>query len=137
PRVKFKNLKEIKLLNHIDTMSNAPWLPSYEYRGGGYSSCEVDTRYELLTVERRSDALPDNTENVGEDAIYQGSDNPLILEQYNTVEFSCQFDLAQYPFDSQLCILSLIMRGVTKDFVSLRRGLDLEGITFQGQSRLM
>ncbi|CAL4139665.1 unnamed protein product, partial [Meganyctiphanes norvegica] len=50
---------------------------------------------------------------------------------------TCQFDLAEYPFDSQLCILSLVLQGVTKDYVSLQKEQGSDGVKFQGPTRLL
>ena len=37
--------------------------------------------------------------------IYQGSENVLILSRVYTTSFTCQFDLALYPFDEQKCLM--------------------------------
>lgn len=53
------------------------------------------------------------------DEVYPGETNSLKLTQTYWVKVSCQMDLQDYPFDSQLCTFNLRLQAFTRELVAL------------------
>ena len=65
--------------------------------------------------------------------LFSGKRNSILLtrEYYN--EYSCDFDLRFYPFDTQMCTMIFEVQGKTDDYVKLEK--DGAGIEFLGEKR--
>ncbi|XP_068240113.1 uncharacterized protein [Palaemon carinicauda] len=128
-RLQFKHLN---LNDELNTISNfIPWLPKLEFLGDGQTMSDVQVRRSTLKVQRLSNPLPDNDQEVQEALIFEGRKNPLVLLRKLTVKTSCIFDLEAFPFDSQICTMAVLLSGVTKDYVRLDpfdKGIDFQGI---------
>ena len=44
------------------------------------------------------------------------------MSNFYSQDFICQFDMAQYPFDTQLCFATFILKGTDKQLVNLISG---------------
>ena len=42
--------------------------------------------------------------------IYEGNENELILDRIYTTSFTCDFNMALYPFDVQECNLIFVLK---------------------------
>ena len=51
--------------------------------------------------------------------MYDGASIPVYLEKIFVIELVCNFDLQNYPFDSQFCELTIVLNDVSDDFVIL------------------
>ncbi|XP_045616941.2 uncharacterized protein [Procambarus clarkii] len=135
-RIKFHHLNEAEFLNTIHlTDDQKPWMPKVEFFGDAFTSSDVTERRSLLVAKRATEPLPDNDENLGEDEIFAGGDNPLVLIKKLTVTTSCQFDLISFPFDTQICKLGVVLLGMTKDYIALVP--EANGVTYVGKRKLL
>ena len=41
--------------------------------------------------------------------LFQGSENTLKLSKTHDTKFLCQYDMAWYPFDSQICTMDIVL----------------------------
>ncbi|XP_064101370.1 glycine receptor subunit alpha-2-like isoform X2 [Macrobrachium nipponense] len=141
-RLVFKHLNKDIELNAISNF--IPWLPELEFLGDGMAMSEVQLRRSRLTVNRQSDPLPDNDQEVQEALVFEGKKNPLILKRKLTITTTCQFDLGAFPFDTQVCTMITRLSKVTKEYVKLEplgRGVHFlgvrRGLEYQLESEVM
>ena len=66
----------------------------------------IDDRTSLL-VRKSSNPSLNSLEDIHEDYLYKGSENPLVMSRFYTVTLHCAFNLTHYPFDRQKCPLTL------------------------------
>jgi hypothetical protein len=52
---------------------------------------------------------------------FNGAENPLSISRVYHAEFLCQFDMAVFPFDTQVCSVVLVLKGNAAKFVKLER----------------
>ena len=58
--------------------------------------------------------------------LFPGSNNAILLRREYYQDFSCEFDLRYYPFDTQACYMIFEIQGKTDNYVKLVK--DGEGI---------
>ena len=56
----------------------------------------------FVTVTREGDFIRSGLDKVDEAEIFEGDENRLTMNQTYTWEFQCQYELQQYPFDTQV-----------------------------------
>ena len=66
----------------------------------------------------RSNPEPSKTTEVMENAVYNGSSNPIELTQRMKIKYDCRFDVKKFPFDDQNC--SFIMKIKQQKMISVR-----------------
>ncbi|KAK3851260.1 hypothetical protein Pcinc_042080 [Petrolisthes cinctipes] len=97
-RVTFHHLNNAEFLNAIHLSdTNKPWMPEVEFFGDAFTASDVQVRRSLLVAQRATGPLPDNDENLVEDEVFAGRDNPFVLIKKLTVTTSCQFDRHHLP----------------------------------------
>ncbi|XP_066983228.1 uncharacterized protein [Macrobrachium rosenbergii] len=141
-RLEFQHLNKNIELNTIADVT--PWLPKVEFLGDEKAMSDVEVRRSTLMVNRQSDPLPDNSQNVQEALVFEGRNNPLILKRKLTIDTPCQFNLEAFPFDTQICTMVTMLSGVTKEYVMLEphgRGVHFlgvrRGLEYQLESEVM
>jgi hypothetical protein len=50
---------------------------------------------------------------------YRGSDSTLAASKHFTIDFICNFQMAWYPFDTQVCLATIDLKSKDWDFVDL------------------
>ncbi|XP_068215954.1 uncharacterized protein [Palaemon carinicauda] len=133
-RLKYHHLNYAETLNTVDD-KDMPWIPMLEFLGDGDTTSLVVEQRKSLRVRRLADPLPDNDENIYEDELFEGKENALIWLRKLTVTTSCQFNLEAFPFDTQSCSMSVLLSGITNEYVILVP--DEKGVSFVGQRKLL
>ena len=64
---------------------------------------------------------------------YEGSENPINYKRKYTKDFSCDIQLNNYPFDSQLCKMRLDLPSKLQGLVRLEPG----ELTFSGSREML
>ena len=49
--------------------------------------------------------------------VYRGENCPIIMKKEYFIRFTCDFDLAMYPFDYNICTLDFEVNGIRKEYV--------------------
>ena len=62
---------------------------------------------------------------------FKGSENSLWFRNEYFEDYSCQFDLHNYPFDTQDCEMRFLVNGKTDSYVKLT--VEPNGIEFMGK----
>lgn len=53
------------------------------------------------------------------ESVYSGEDNPLQMEERQTISFRCHFELQMYPFDTQNCSIFIFINDLHVNFTKL------------------
>ena len=106
-RVKYDNLKKDTVLNALtEDEINTLWLPLILYDNTDQKEVtRLGVEWEwmtFVTVTREGDFIRSGLDKVDEAEIFEGDENRLTMNQTYTWEFQCQYELQQYPFDTQV-----------------------------------
>jgi len=120
PRLNYKNLKDVYYLNSLalDVMSRM-WIPEMSLPNALQAEgTQVDDGATLFILKLGS-RMPDDLSIAREAKVYRGDECPLVMQKEYFILFACDFNLAMYPFDSNVCTLEFEVSGVNKDYVAL------------------
>ena len=106
-RVSYHNLKERDSLNALSEEDYEKlWLPEVIYENTDQKeSTRLGTAWEWKTrviVKREGNLTRSGLETVDETEIFRGNENRLVMSQVYTHTFQCPYELAAYPFDTQV-----------------------------------
>ena len=60
--------------------------------------------------------------------VFTGSDNSITISRVYSIQFYCEYQMAWYPFDQQVCHVEMLMDGVLYNYADLLSGnLDFSG----------
>ena len=87
---------------HLQVPNLITKVPNLIYRNNKEND---DTRSEKsqLKISREGNFLRSGIDVIDEIEIFEGNENPLILMQAYTKVFKCEYHLATFPFDTQVC----------------------------------
>ncbi|XP_076039355.1 uncharacterized protein LOC143024437 [Oratosquilla oratoria] len=117
-RLYFRMVHEDVNLNLVEDVDGI-WYPDSKFAGDDFSICKLETLNTIMWVKTVSLPLPDDDTTTEEDLIYQGNETDIFYEKYFSIEFICRFELANYPFDTQLCPITMRLRHDPDDFTKL------------------
>ena len=106
-RVAYHNLKKQTSLNALtDTDIETVWLPLIVYDNTDQKEVtrlDMDREWTTdVTVTRKGNFTRSGVREIHEAEIFQGAENRLTMNQTNTWEFQCKYELQRYPFDTQV-----------------------------------
>ncbi len=67
----------------------------------------------VLTISKKGKPTKSHQAELASALHFEGAENPLKSSRVYSKEFLCEFNMASYPFDSQVCSVELIMKGNT------------------------
>lgn len=86
------------------------WTPKMLFMNAlGSVMTEVDD-LTVANVDREGKGVIIGTEDPTEAVIFDGASNSILLRREYFFDFSCDFDLHLYPFDTQVCQMELEAR---------------------------
>ena len=112
PRLVYKNLKRNTDLNVLsEDETDAIWTPQivfYNTKGKEESVADERTILSVIPGEEFKFERTDQTtfENI---YMFQGGENNLKLSKTHDTKFLCQYDMAWYPFDTQICTMDIVL----------------------------
>ena len=54
--------------------------------------------------------------------VYSGADNGITISRVYSIKFYCDYQMAWYPFDQQVCMVDMVMDGVLDNYADLLPG---------------
>ena len=102
---------------------------------------------------RVGESLPDDIARSIEASVYDGVDGYIIMSREYFIDWTCDYELVYYPFDTQVrqirknlkdlfiklflkvCKMMFEMSGVTRQYVDL--DVDYDGVEYTGQRTLL
>jgi len=79
---------------------------------------QVDKEATLFII-KIGKRMPDDLSIAREAKVYRGDECPIVIKKEYFINFACDFNLAMYPFDSNVCNMDFEVSGVNKDYVEL------------------
>ncbi len=64
----------------------------------------------MLSIQRHGSSRASPMDEIHNDHHYSGGENDLILSRVYTTSFTCEFDMAHYPFDIQTCSMIFVLQ---------------------------
>ena len=126
PRLRFNNLEGSNILDEEEV--NSIWKPPLVLSNSLELIRLEEDKYLQVEVLRQNKGKLKSEKELHEGMTYDGKENDLIMVAKFETEFSCSYQLHNYPFDSQICFIEL-MAPIHKD-VNLVPGK----IEFKGRS---
>jgi len=120
PRLKYKNLKDVYFLNSLalDVIQNM-WIPEMSLPNALQAEGTQVDKESTLFIVKIGKRMPDDLSIAREAKVYLGEECPLVIKKEYFINFACDFNLAMYPFDSNVCNMDFEVSGVNKDYVEL------------------
>ena len=57
----------------------------------------------VVTINREGLPIFKANNDLQENELFKGEENPIVLERYVDLNLRCNFEFSKYPFDQQLC----------------------------------
>ena len=123
-RLIWNNLNDDKFLNiPSKDVTNKLWVPVIIFEN-------TETQYETpldkksrIIAEKKGNYTLSTMHEMEEIAYYSGSENNLKYSRNFYLRFKCQFELKNYPFDSQLCTFKIKKPSKEDKFVTFHPNL--------------
>ncbi len=119
-RLTFYDLKEDRDLNTLRVMERDEiWTPEIIFHNIKGKVESLNDRKAYLTVSREGTYKRSAASTLENAYIYEGRENPLTMSRVYSLDFLCEFDMAVYPFDTQVCTIVMVMKGNTGRFAEV------------------
>ena len=123
PRVEFFNLQPREFQNTLGEEEAAMvWVPSLTLINTGQQETSKRDNSSLVTVARRGRTRRSGLEESKNIYIYSGRENWLRMSRVHSTKWLCSFQMAWYPFDTQVCTLEFAPSGNLANYLQLEVG---------------
>jgi len=78
---------------------------------------------------------PDDIQRSLEANVYSGVDSNINMRREYFIDWTCDYDLLYYPFDTQVCKMLFELSGATIDYIVTE--VDTEGVEYLGKKALL
>ena len=104
-RLTWYNLHEDDDLNILsEDQKKLIWFPKILITNSEENIAEIpNDSQSKLSVRKNGSITMSSKENLQESALYDGKENNIIYSRQFTEKLKCAFDLAFFPFDTQIC----------------------------------
>ena len=107
-RLKMQNLKEDIQLNVLANEERSDiWIPIVIFDNNDENQRFVLDEKVSLVVRKEGKGTPNTYNDLDAAEIFDGAENPVIYTRIYSTNFECDFNLRNYPFDSQRCYMEL------------------------------
>ena len=133
PRVAFLNLKHETYHNILpETEKRFLWCPRVTFSNTPAQDWSVTDNETLVTVRREGAPVVSMDPDTSTVNKFSGRENSMTMTRVYSTSWLCDYDMANYPFDTQICSLLFSPAGISKMFVQLKSG----NYVFSGSSEL-
>ena len=133
-RVSFENLQEETHSNRLTERQKAQtWFPELTFSNTIMNEKVVMDGKTTMNIIRNGSFTYSGIDDVDEKTIYSGLENPLVYSRSYTKVFSCDFKLALYPFDTQICKVEMTLGKADINYINLLS----KDIKMLGETELM
>ena len=120
PRLTMYNLKQDRDLNTLtQKFRNKIWIPEVVFFNTQHKQESLNDGKAFATILRKGKYEQSPRSELENSLIFEGAENPITISRVYDSEFLCEFDMAMFPFDTQVCSVVLTMKGNTDKFVRM------------------
>ena len=132
-RVSFYNIKPDEDMNMLSLDEQLTlWTPTIVFWNTKEQLRTINDKSTFASVKREGKGSIIDKE-VNEDIeVYSGSENGITISRVYSIQFFCEYQMAWYPFDQQVCHVEMVMDGVLDKYVDLQPG----SLLFSGPEEL-
>ena len=124
-RLQFYNLKEDIEMNTLSfTEKSSIWVPTIIFANTRNDLTSKNDEKAFAKVMRKPNLNGTLiSTDVNEDIlVYEGSENEIRINRVYYVDFICNYDMRNYPFDIQVCSVDLVVDDNAEKFLELQSG---------------
>ena len=124
PRVTFHNLKKDRNLNLLSPREQELlWIPDIIFKNTETRLVSINDAKTFIAIDQQG-SFRWIAENVLNNVfLYRGDENTVLMSRNYAEEFICDFDIALYPFDSQICSMDFITTPDIGNLIELNNGV--------------
>ena len=132
-RVSFYNIKPDEDMNMLSLDEQLTlWTPTIVFWNTKEQLRTINDKSTFASVKREGKGSIIDKE-VNEDIeVYSGSENGITISRVYSIQFFCEYQIAWYPFDQQVCHVEMVMDGVLDKYADLQPG----SLLFSGPKEL-
>jgi hypothetical protein len=120
-RLKFYNLKTDTGLNTLSPSEKEEiWKPILVFENTELKESTVVDEDASLTITKAGGFFLSETDKVENQQTFAGDENSITLTRFYNTRFICNYNMQWYPFDIQVCDLTLSLKGKSSDFARLK-----------------
>ena len=136
PRLEYNNIKENIDLNVMSlSETEAIWVPRLKFHNTrSAQETQLDKKVvtkiipsESFTYQKGDMSMKNNK------YIFLGHENSIFMSRSYDTYFLCKYDMASYPFDTQICSMDLVLNVVQIPFCQLK----VEELLYKGPEELV
>ena len=132
-RLRFKNLKdEIDLNNFLPSENTEIWVPELVFENTEEKPSTITDDRSSIKVNKGGQFKPSDISENQNIQYFAGSDNQISMSRFYNQRFSCDYQMAWYPFDIQRCDLVMSMKRAFAPFTKLVA----EQVVYEGEQFL-
>ncbi len=122
-RLTFYNLKKNRDLNTLTSDERHQiWIPQVVFDNTKDKAESLNDQKSFVTVQKAGSFIRADMTELQNSYIYKGKGNPMTITRVYSLDFLCEFDMAKYPFDTQVCSIVMAMKGNTGEFTKMLPG---------------
>ena len=132
-RVSYYNIKRDENMNLLTLDEQlALWTPSIVFWNTKEQLRTVNDENTFASIRRERNGSIIGKEINEDIEIYAGSENGITISRVYSIRFYCEYQMAWYPFDQQICHVEMILDGVLDNYADLIPG----NLLFSGPKEL-
>jgi len=140
PRLTFYDLRGVTDLNSLSyKVQTKIWSPTLGFTNAKIIGGTLVDSTTTTNIERNGQPAPDDIRRALEANVYAGVDSNILQKREYFIDWTCDYNLLFYPFDTQVCKMSFEMSGGTKDYLSMEVDIDgnFTGVEYLGDTLLL
>ena len=119
-RVLYYNIKPDDNMNTLTLDEQlALWTPTLVFWNTKEQLRTVNDQNTFATIKQEGNGSIIEQEMNEDKQVFQGAENSIALSRVYSIKFSCEYDMAWYPFDVQECHIEMILDGVLDNYADL------------------
>ena len=133
PRIVYTNLKMDRDLNKLTSVEKETlWKPVIVFDNTKDKDITLTDDRTLPMINRYGNFSQSPSSEPEETYFFKGSENPITYSRIYNIPFICEYNMAWYPFDIQLCTMEMKPDGNTGKYVDLWK----ESFEYKGSADL-
>ena len=140
PRLTFLDLRGASELNSLSSQVQAKiWSPKLSFTNAKIIGGTLVDDTTTTIIQRNGIPAPDDVRRAVEANVYEGVKSNILQKREYFTDWTCDYNLLFYPFDTQVCKMTFELSGGTKDYLQLELDVydNFTGVDYLGEKLLL